>query len=205
MRAMPNGLRFCRHVGGSCRIRVRAGGQDGLDDSHGVLNTGFAADGEPSFQCDLAVVAELAAVDHDGPCGRGLGGVLAEPLCGRPSGRRSRPGRPGALGLAGGGPVRPRGLAAEGAAADALADPGVQDAGDAPRPGQVPGSDCRAEEIACRMPRWSALARFRRRVSEADSPAPSRSSTSASTAIGSRGSGLGLRVGRAHSASSRHV
>ena len=46
-----------------------------------------------------------------------------------------------------------------------------------------------AVHMAFRIARWSALARLRRLVSDADSSLPSRSSTSASTAIGSRGSG----------------
>ena len=43
--------------------------------------------------------------------------------------------------------------------------------------------------MACRVARWSALARLRCRIAEADSSAPSRLRTSASTAIGSRWSG----------------
>lgn len=36
-----------------------------MNGSHGVLNVWFVADGEPSLQRHLAVIAGLAAVDDD--------------------------------------------------------------------------------------------------------------------------------------------
>ncbi len=61
----PKGLRFRRRVDDPGRIGVGAGGQDGVNSVRGVLNARFVIDGEPTFQCDLAVITGLAATYHD--------------------------------------------------------------------------------------------------------------------------------------------
>jgi hypothetical protein len=59
------GLGWRRRTGGSSRIGAGAGGQDGVNGIHGVFNVWFVADGGPSLQRHLAVIAGLASVDDD--------------------------------------------------------------------------------------------------------------------------------------------
>ena len=61
----PKGLRFRRRIDDPGRIGAGAGGQDGMNGVHAVLNARFAVDAEPSFQGDLAVIAAPAAAYHD--------------------------------------------------------------------------------------------------------------------------------------------
>ena len=54
-----------RRIDDPGRVVVGAGGEDGVDEINGILDAWSAIDGEPSFECDLALVTSPAAAYHD--------------------------------------------------------------------------------------------------------------------------------------------